>query len=167
VAVQASRQLLAEVPNTTVVPADLRDPKAVLTHPETRALLDTDQPIALMLVSVLHFVSDHDIARDVVRRYVDAMSPGSYLVISHVSDPVLMAHGREDPAAARAALEVYQRSSNPVTWRTLDQVESLFDGLELVEPGITHVLDWHPDDDRSLDAYRDRIGVHVGVARRP
>jgi hypothetical protein len=164
VAVQASRKLLEGNPNATIIAADLLDPDVVLDHPETRRLLDLDKPLAVMLVSVLHFVPDQETAVAVTRRYIDAMASGSYLTISHFSDPALVG---ADPARVEAASDVYRTTTNPATWRTREQIEELFTGVEMVPPGVVHIIEWRADTDpRSLEN-RDHITMHAGVGRKP
>jgi hypothetical protein len=164
VAVKASELLLADTPYASIVKADLRDPDSVLAHPTTRAVLDLRRPVAVMLVSVMHFVADDDEARDIVRRYVDAVPSGSCVAISHGSGP---GDDAEEVASMGNIVNLYAKTSNPAMWRRPPVIETLFAGTELVDPGLVHVLDWHPDDDRSLDGYRSRIGIHVGVGRKP
>jgi hypothetical protein len=164
VAVQASRQLLEGNPNATVIAADLLDPEVVLDHPETRRLLDFGKPFAVMLVSVLHFVPDQDTAVAVTRRYVEALPAGGYLTISHFSDPALIG---ADPVGIGAANKVYKTTTNPAIWRTREQIEELFTGVELVPPGIAHVMEWRGEADLGIRETRDRVPMHAGVGRKP
>src|SRR5687768_6938834 len=82
VAVAYSRTILAENPLTVAVQADLRQPEQVLDHPEVRSLLNFDEPIAVMMVAVLHFVSDSDDPAAIIAGYREVMAPGSFLTIS-------------------------------------------------------------------------------------
>ena len=86
VAVAEGRELLAGNHQATIIQADLRDPVAVLSHPETRTLIDFDKPVALILVAVLHFLMDAQEPYGIVERLRDAVAPGSYLVVSHVTN---------------------------------------------------------------------------------
>jgi hypothetical protein len=167
VAVQASRMVLTNEPRTAIVPANLLDPESVFEHPETQRLLDFDRPVAVMLVLVLHFVRDEALAASVIRRYREALAPGSFIAFSHVSDPSLMPAYHDEAAGAASVIDLYNDTGSPVTTRTLAQLTALLDGLELVPPGLVHVLDWRPDGDTSLDRYRDRIAVHGAVGRVP
>jgi len=85
VAVAHSRALLEADPTTAVLEADLRRPEDVLGHPELSALLDLDQPIAVLMVAVLHFVPAVDQPRELIAQYRDAVPAGSYLAISHAT----------------------------------------------------------------------------------
>nr|WP_227870488.1 SAM-dependent methyltransferase [Streptomyces otsuchiensis] len=132
--------LLTSTPqgSTTYLEADLHDPAAVLAGALTPVgPLSRAAPIALILSDVLGHVPDHDTARDVVRRLVDGLPPGSYLMICHGTT--------ESPDAALAAQDAYNSSGAiPYIPRTRDQIRDLFGGLELVAPGLVPVPDWRP-----------------------
>jgi predicted O-methyltransferase YrrM len=122
---------------TAVIHADLRDVGTVLDHPQTRRLIDFTQPLAVMFVSVLHFVPDPD-AHQAVARYVEAAAPGSYLVVSHAS-------GEPDPQTAAGVTAVYAATASPATARTRDEILAFFGGLDVLEPGLVPLVDWRPD----------------------
>jgi O-methyltransferase involved in polyketide biosynthesis len=123
---------------TAVIRADLRDPGAILDHPDTRRLIDFSEPLAILFVSVLHFVGDPD-AHEAVVSYIGATAPGSYLVLSHASsDP--------DPAAGAAGMAVYAGTANPSTLRTREEILAFFHGLEIIEPGLVPVQQWRSDE---------------------
>jgi hypothetical protein len=168
VAVKASGILLEHNPNAEVIRADLTDVNGILRHPTTRRLLDFTRPIAVMLVSVLHFVLDDQLASEVVRRYVEAMPSGSYLTISHVADPSLIATSTHSIEKFDA---VYAKTTNPTHWRSRAEIAAFFEGTELVPPGLAHVLDWRPASacfgDQVLESYRGRMSMTVGVGRKP
>jgi len=138
VAVAHSTRLLADQSQTAIVHADLRDPDAVLADPALSGLLDLSRPVALLMLSVLPFVpEDHDPA-GIVARYRDATAPGSYLVLSHGTDDYR-------PEAAQRAANVYRRASNAVTLRSKAVITALFDGYELLEPGVVDMIHWRPE----------------------
>jgi SAM-dependent methyltransferase len=137
VAVAHSRALLAKVPQAGAVLGDLRDPAAILADDTVRELLDFTQPIGVLLVAVLHFVPDSDDPAAVVRSYLDALVPGSYLVLSHATSG--------EVGHVRDAAEEYSRSVDGFYLRNRDQVTALLGDLTLVEPGLTGVADWRPD----------------------
>jgi hypothetical protein len=139
VAVAHSRALLAKIPQAGAVLADLRDPAAVLADPTVRELIDFTQPVAVLLVAVLHFVADGDDPVGIVRSYADAVVPGSYVVLSHATHDVSERMGD--------AAEEYNRAVNGFYLRTKDEVASLLAGLDLLEPGITGVAEWRPDNE--------------------
>jgi O-methyltransferase involved in polyketide biosynthesis len=123
---------------TAVIHADLRDPDTILGHPETRRLIDFSQPLAILFVSVLHFVPDPD-ARVAVAAYASAAVPGSHLVLSH-------GYHNQDPQASAATTTVYASTTSPVTQRTPEEILTFFDGLEILEPGLVPVQQWRPDE---------------------
>jgi hypothetical protein len=123
---------------TAYIDADARDPEKILEDSAVRDTLDFSQPVALLLVALLHFVSDPDDPYAIVRRLVDALPPGSYLVLSHATfDPL-------DPDTIAAMNAVNEGITPKFRPRTLSEVTPFFDGLELLEPGIVSVSDWRP-----------------------
>ncbi|OLT31838.1 hypothetical protein BJF79_08570 [Actinomadura sp. CNU-125] len=153
-----SRALKAsEAGTTSVITADLRDPDSILDHPDTHALIDFEQPMAVLLVAVLHFVGDDSDPYDIVDRLCAAMAPGSYLVISHVT-----ADSR--PEHAHGLKDVYRATKNPVTHRTFSEVDRFFQGLEYVAPGLVFVPSWRPDG--ASDVAPEEVWVLGGVGRK-
>ncbi|UOE22012.1 SAM-dependent methyltransferase [Thermobifida halotolerans] len=124
-----SRALLVDNPHTGVAVGDARHVTEVLTSPEVTRLLDFDRPVCLMLVSLLHCVSDADDPWGLVRRYFDRFAPGSVLILSHLAS---------DDAAAARRLGDHIRELG-MDWgyiRRPEEVERLFDGLALVSPAV-------------------------------
>jgi len=164
VAVRYSRELLVEegegARGVTVIEADLRDPAAMLSHPDTRRLLDLRRPLGLLLVAVLHFIPDDDEARRAVRAVREALAPGSYVVLSHATLDGL-------PADVIARFEaIYRRSSSPTIARPRARIAALFEGLDVVEPGIVLTPLWRPDAARDpLADEPGRAAVLAGVGR--
>jgi trans-aconitate methyltransferase len=156
-----ARARLAGGKNTTVIGADLRKPADVLSDPELLTLIDLAQPTAVLMVAVLHFVSDPEDAPAIVARIRDALAPGSYLAISlGTSDGV-------DPAKIADVQRVYRSSTAQLTFRSRIQIEQLFDGFELVEPGLVRLPRWRPESE--LAAYAERRGSEwmlSGVGRK-
>jgi hypothetical protein len=91
-------------------------------------------------MSVLHFVPDQDDPRAVIARFRAAMAPGSFLALSHGT-----VETRPDDPRARLADEVYRQSSAAITLRSLESVYGLFDGFDLVEPGLVWISEWRPN----------------------
>jgi hypothetical protein len=137
VAVAHSELLLKDNDNATVVMADLRDPKSILEADGTRALIDFDQPVALLMFAILHFIPDDDDPAGLVARYRDALPPGSYLGVTHAT-----ADSRPDEM--RALEKLYATSSNPAVARTTGWITSLFGDFALVAPGAVYAPDWQP-----------------------
>ena len=133
--------------NTAVIEADLRDPAAILNHARTLELIDFRQPLAVLLVAVLHFIGGDDDPHAVVGSIREAMAPGSYLVVSHATSETA-----SGDSAGKAA-EHYRKNVAPgTTLRDRDEILRLFTGLELVEPGLVQVLCWRPDGPEPPDA---------------
>jgi hypothetical protein len=159
VAVETTRRMLEGVDNAAIVEADVRDAEAVLSAPETRRLLDFGQPIGLMMAAVLHYVSVEDDVNALVARYVSALVPGSFLVVSHTTeDP--------RPEVQAAIKKIFAETATPVTHRSRAQVASLFTGLELVEPGVVWTPEWRPvDGSEPLCAMPQRSATFAAVGR--
>lgn len=139
VVVAHGNALLAEPDRSLVVQADLRRPAALLSLPAIREHLDFSRPVALMLVAILHFVSDDDDPGGIVAALGDALAPGSYLAITHVSVDRLV-----DKEAAERVRGLYEKSSEPLWPRSQEQIRRFFDGFELVEPGLVPACEWRP-----------------------
>lgn len=163
VAYRHAQTLLADNPNAAIIQADIRDPEAILAHPETRELLDFSQPVGLLMVGVLLFVGPEDDPDALVREYRRWLAPGSYLAISHITD---------EPASPELKAEVatlvasYEEADEHVFVRTHDEILRWFEGMEMVEPGLVLLPEWRPD---SPDEAEDRARPlgYGGVARQP
>jgi S-adenosyl methyltransferase len=142
---------------TAVIRADLRDPDTILGHPDTRRLIDFDQPLAVLFVAVLHFVGDPDAAA-AVARFTAAAGPGSYLVLSHGTGDV-------DPQAAATGTGVYASTANPMSLRTRAEILGFFGGLDVLEPGLVPVQQWRPDEPGPADP--EKSWMMGGVGRKP
>ena len=146
--------------NTAVIEADLRNPAAILDHPRTRALIDFSQPLAVLLVAVLHFIDDHDAPQAIIGSIYEAMAPGSHVVISHALNGIL----RGD--SADKVQEQYRKNvASGATLRDRDEILRFFAGLELVEPGLVRVPRWRPEEPEPADA--DKVWVVGAVGRKP
>ena len=138
-----------------VVRADLRDVDHVLA--EAGKLLDFTRPVALLFVASLHNIPDRDDPAGLVARYLTALAPGSYLVISHVTDEF-------DPDRMHAVTAEYQRRGTTFVGRSKQAIGDMFDGRELVDPGLVRISYWRPDD--SDPGYHpDQVWGYCGVAR--
>lgn len=152
------RALLVENENTTVVTADLRHPAAVLEDPAVQRLIDFSQPVAVLLVAILHHLEDADDPAGLVRAYLEAVPAGSYLFITHFC--------RSVPSAADLE-RFFQSMLGSGRFRTLEEIGGYFTGLEMVEPGLVPVTQWWPDEPvhRELSV-GERMHV-AGIARKP
>ncbi len=158
VAIAHSRAILADVPNATIIGADLRDVRALLGRPELRAALDLDRPIGILLAAVLHFVLDDAVAIEIVTELAAAVPAGSYLAISHATAEI-----SQDEAAQVRSL--YDRQVAKLALRSRAEIVALFDGLELVPPGVVQTPFWRPDGDLESTPDPGRYPGYVGVAR--
>jgi hypothetical protein len=138
VAVHSRALLTGDESRTAVVLADVREPKTILEHPQVRDLLDFDQPIAVLMVALLHFVGHDEDAAGIVATFRDALAPGSALVISHGTDG-----GRPDVSAA--ARKGWANAKSQVVVRDREEIAALFGDFELVEPGVVQLPLWRPD----------------------
>lgn len=128
--------LLANSRDVSVVRGDLRDPEDVLSDAELKSGIDLVQPVVVLLVAVLHFISDADDPLRILTAIKDTVAPGSYIVISHST-----AHGFDTGLAAEVA-GMYQDSSAAAYSRSPEAIRDLFAGLELVPPGVIDVAAW-------------------------
>jgi hypothetical protein len=154
VVVGHARALLTGTPNVIAVSGDLRHPEAITGNPVIRAHIDFAQPVAVMLIAVLHFLDDTSYG--LVESVVRALPSGSYLALSHATPDHTTDEAHHEVEA------VYERSSAALTMRTRGEITRFFDGLDLVEPGVAGVADWqapaHPE---------ARTLCYCGVARKP
>jgi hypothetical protein len=150
--------LLTGTGATGIVLADLREPEIILDHPKTRALIDFGQPVGLLLVAILHFITEAENPARIVATLRDALPDGSYLTLSHAT-------GDLRPDAAQSAADVYDGATSTVTLRTKEQVEAMFDGWELIEPGVVQVPLWRPEGRKPRPKELDKAWVYGGVGR--
>jgi hypothetical protein len=156
-----ARALLTSSPEgrTAYIPADLREPAAILADPVTTELLDFSRPIALMLVAILHFIQDEDKPAEIIRTLVDALPPGSFLVASHLT-------GEHDRDAWATIERDYRAAGISAQWRDGDEFARMaFTGLEMVPPGVVLVSEWRPDDAGPRPAPVE-VSFYGGVARK-
>lgn len=133
------RALLDEDDRTTVLRADMTRPEDFLGDPQVGKLIDFDEPVAVLYVSVLHCIPDDAGPAEVVARLLDAVPSGSYLLLSHIVS-------EDDDVAARFTEQMTGRTN----WgrvRRPEEVARFVEGMDLVPPGLVNVVDWHPDPD--------------------
>jgi len=149
-------------PNVVTLRADLREPEQVLGDPQVRGLLDFSQPIGLMFMCVLHCLWDKEDPWAVVRQFRDAVIPGSYLALSHMTDE---AH----PEAAEGLFRISQdlHWNTPLISRSRADIARFFDGFTLVEPVQVRPAQWRPDLDDPLRRRAEPDGGDETVIRLP
>ncbi len=153
-----ARALLPSGPDgaTAYVDADLRDPATILA--EAARTLDFSQPVAIMLLLILHLIPDENDPYQIVARLLDSVPAGSYLVISHPAKDIQAA------ASAEAARRYNQLVSTPQTRRTHAEVTRFFTGLDVIDPGIVQLHQWRPDPDTVSPP--GAISSHGGLGRK-
>ena len=157
-----ARALLESSPEgrTAYIEADLNDPEAILADPALRETLDLTQPVGLMLIAVLHFVHGDGAAQPIVRRLLDALPSGSYLVATHATSDF------GTPEQQELYRQLVAQGKSDVWTRSQEEFAGLFEGLELVEPGVVPASEWRPEPGPEIPARSD-INVLTGVARKP
>jgi len=153
-----ARSLLKSSPEgaTAFIDADVRNTAAIVA--EAAETLDFSQPIAVLLLGILHCIPDADDPAAIVRRLLEAVPPGSYLAVVHIASDVV-----ED--ATRSMREYGKWGAPPVTPRTYAQVSHFFDGLDLLPPGLVQVPRWRPVADApGIEGDEPNYG---GVGRKP
>jgi len=157
-----ARALLVSEPEgrTAYLQADIRYPADILSSPVVRSVLDFSQPIALMLVAMLHFLPDEDKPSEIVGTLLNALPSGSYLAASHIT----MEH---DPVGVGGGQQAYIDAGIPMSARDVDDFASLaFGGLEMVPPGAVLVSEWRRDSPGPLPTAAE-VSCYGGVARKP
>lgn len=133
-----SRALIGRTDDVWVKAGDLREPEAVMAA--AGSVLDLSKPVAILIVSVLHFVTDEEDPAGLVARYREALPEGGHLVLTHVAPDTR-------PAVAPQVSAIYARASAPFTARGRDRFETFLAGFDLLEPGIVNTTEWRPDKD--------------------
>jgi len=141
---------------TSYVDADLRDTGKILA--EARNVLDFSQPVALMLLHILHFIPDSDDPYGLVAKLMEPLASGSYLVIAHATVELT-------PGAPEAAQRYSENNTATMSARSRSEVARFFDGLDLVEPGITPVGVWRPGPMEDIPT--QGLASYTAVARKP
>jgi trans-aconitate methyltransferase len=148
---------------TAYISADVRE-DAILDSPVLREVIDLDKPVALSLVALLHFVPDENKPYEIVSRLLDQLAPGSFLVLSHCTSDF-------DAAAWQGVKKIYDAGGTTVQLRTKAEVERLFEGLELLTPGVTAAHEWRSENTGELTAAEADVlrsaALYAGVGRKP
>jgi O-methyltransferase involved in polyketide biosynthesis len=139
IVVRHNDALLATRDGVITIRGDIRDPDTILADEALAACIDFSQPVAVLLLSVLHFISLEEDAPGIVARFRERMAPGSYLAVSvGTSDGA-------DPDMLAEATQTYAGARMPFTLRSRSQIMDLFAGLDLVEPGLVSLPEWRPE----------------------
>jgi hypothetical protein len=153
------RDMLHGVPNTVILGHDLRTPAAILADPELRRLIDFSEPVAILLVAILHFISDADDPAGIITELLAPFPSGSYLALSHATP--------DGTPAIYDAVRVYDEATAQAHVRRHDDVLALVRGLDLVEPGMVWTPQWHPEPGAEMPAHPEDFLYYALVARKP
>jgi hypothetical protein len=140
------------------IDSDARDPGAILSNPRLRDTLDLTEPVALMFFGILHFIPDEDDPYAIIGQLLGALPAGSYLAIQHPTADFYPPGGGGQAA--------YRGAGIPFQYRSKDQFARFLDGLELVEPGITPMAQWHADDEPQPRPEPAQAAAYAAVARK-
>ncbi len=158
------RALLQENDQTHLIDADIFEPRQLFDNEDIRKYLDFSEPIALLQNATLHHYNGTRGPAEIMHEYIDALPSGSYVGISHFYDP----ETSEYSTLARKIEQVFLRSPIGCGWfRTRAEIESMFSGLELVEPGLTLCAEWWPDGPRTTPLLPVQHCIIGGVGRKP
>jgi SAM-dependent methyltransferase len=154
-----ARNMLHGVPNTAIIEQDLLEPEAILADPALRSLVDFSQPAALLLLSILHFVSDQADPAGLVARLLEPFPAGSYVAISHATP---------DTVPEVSEMErVFDQATEQAHIRSRASIAALVAGLEVIEPGLAWPPEWRPDPGDEVPANAAESYYCVVVARKP
>ncbi len=158
------RALLEENENTHFVSADIFKPKEILENEIVRKHIDFTEPLAFFQLGTLHhYEGPNEEPAQIMREYIDALPSGSYVAISHFLDPE-----NEHSSIARKMEDVFRHSPmGSGTFRTKAEIEALFDGLEMIDPGVTLCADWWQDGPRLKPLNQVQYCIAGGVGRKP
>jgi hypothetical protein len=160
VAVAHSASLLSGNPDADIVDADIRRPADILGSPQVRGLIDFEQPVAVLMNAILHFVTAEEDPAGIVAAFRDVLPEGSWLAMSHATN-------QDRPDTAAAVGKLYRsRATSPVTARSYDEILALFTGFDLAEPGLVHVPLWRPAPDEKVPDNPSEYWVYAGAGRK-
>jgi hypothetical protein len=158
------RAMLEENERTHLVSADIFQPAEILADETVRAQIDFDEPLAFLQLGTLHhYNGPREAPAAIMHEYIDALPSGSYVAISHFFDPE-----DEYSAVARRMEEMFLHSMmGSGTFRTRAELMELFDGLELVSPGLVLCADWWPDGPRLKELNQVQRCIAGAIGRKP
>lgn len=159
------RALLLDNDRTRFVAADLTKPVDVLADPAIRELLAPGEPVALVMALMLHHIADYEQTREIARQYVDALPAGSFLAITHACNP---GDGGPVDVLVTELADKVKHAFPTLAFRTVEQISSLFGAMEILEPGIVRLVDWHVPGGRTEDEPEPgvRDAIYGGVGRK-
>jgi S-adenosyl methyltransferase len=154
------RNMLNGVPGTAIIGRDLLEPATILADEELLGLIDFSEPVAVLLVAIVHFIDDDARPADLIGQLVRPLAPGSCVALSHATSD-------SRPAEAATVERIYRATTTNIHARTRDQVLGfLGEGLELVEPGLVWAPQWRPDPDAVPAGDPADSNVYAVLARK-
>ena len=160
VAVAHGQALLRDDERAVSILGDLRAPEKILADEQVRAVLDFDRPIGLLLCGVLHFVADEHDPAAILAALRDKLVPGSHLALQHATND---AQSEETVAM----LEMWNANSpEPMYWRTRAEIAALFDGFDVLEPGVVFLPQWRPEPQVQAEAHPERFASYAALGRK-
>ncbi len=153
-----ARALMAGTPEgrTAYIPGDLRKPEEILSASAFRDTIDMSQPVAVTLIAVLHFIEDPFHPYEIVKTLMSEMPAGSVLALTHAT-PDFGPH-------MAAVQDIYHASGMPGRIRTRAEILPFFDGLEMLEPGLTTPHGWRPEGTEPPESWDEQVQFYAGVA---
>lgn len=158
VAVSHSRSILADNDRAGVIHADLRESDRLLAEAQRLGLIEPTRPMAVLLAGVLHFIPDADGPGEIVARLRAAMTPGSYLLISHATY-------EDQPQEVLDVQRLSARTDTEISPRSRAEITDYFGDFTIVDPGVVHLPLWRPDSPTDVDEHPERLGAFGGVGR--
>lgn len=152
--------LLAGQGSTSIVLADVRDPAGLLARSEVQELIDFRQPVAVLMIAIVHFITDQEEPGRIISAFRAAVAPGSYFALSHATADL------HDEIVTGGATKIYARATAPLVPRSRAQVTAMFEGWDLIEPGVVQIPLWRPDGGTPHSGDLAKIAAYGGVARK-
>ncbi|WP_280347071.1 SAM-dependent methyltransferase [Nocardia neocaledoniensis] len=160
VAVVHSRTILSGNERAGAIEADLREPEALLAAVRETGLIDFAEPVGLLLVAVLHLVADEDDPAGKVAALRAAVTPDSYVAISHLSS-----ESRPEDAGKLGTHSVNETRVG-IHFRDKAAIAGMFQGWDMVDPGVVELPSWRPESERDQHEQPGRSLGLAGVARK-
>lgn len=154
-----NKALLAESEGVTAARRDIRYPLNIISNHAIREIIDFNRPVGVLFAAVLHFITSQENPYRAVATFRDRMAAGSCIVISHITSD------GTDPATMSTIDDACKNASAPAEFRRAEEIEELFNGFDLLEPGVVEVSDWRSNNHEP--AARPSLRFLGGVGRKP
>jgi hypothetical protein len=158
VVIAHGREMLQGVDQAIIIRHDLREPDKILADEQLRQSLDLDQPVAVLLVAILHFIRNDEDPRGIIDRLLAPLPSGSHLAISHAT--------ADSYPQMDDAVQAYRKATTTVHNRSHEEISALLSGLELADPGLVWLPQWRPDTNTGLHDDPGKSLAYAAVARK-